>query len=66
MEVVLVELSDETRKVGVLEYPRQNCFSEFVHILDDEAVAFGTPGYDVHNLGLFEHPVFCESLEISG
>lgn len=43
VEVVLVELPDETRKVGVLEHPRQNGFCKFVHILDDEAVAPRTP-----------------------
>jgi hypothetical protein len=66
VEVVLVELSDETRKVGVFEYPGQNGFGEFVHVLDDEAVTLGTPGYDVHNLGLLEHSVLRYILEASG
>lgn len=66
MEVVLVQLSDETSKVGVFEYPRQDRFSEFGHILDDEGVALGTPGYDVHNLGLLKHPVLRQTTETSG
>lgn len=66
MKVILVKLTDETRKVRVLEHPRQNGSSEFVHIFDDEAVALGTPGYDVDNLGLFKHPRFRETLGDSG
>lgn len=60
MEAILVQLPDETGKVGVFEYPRENGFSKFGHILDDEGVTLGTPGYDVDDLGLLEHPVFCQ------
>jgi hypothetical protein len=57
MEIILVQLPDETGKVGVFEYPRKDGFSKFGHILDDEGVTLGTPGYDVHDLRLFKHPV---------
>ena len=65
MEVVLVQLPDETGKVGMFEYPRQNGFSKFGHILDDEGVTLGTPGYDVHDLCLLKHPASCQTMKKS-
>ena len=56
MEVILVQLSDEGGKVGMLEHARQDGLRELVHVLDDEAVALGAPGHDVGERGVLEHP----------
>jgi hypothetical protein len=55
VKIVLVQLSDERGKVGVLEHPRQNRFCELVHVLDDKTVPSGTPRDDMLEIGIFEH-----------
>lgn len=47
VEVVLVELADERGKIGVLEHAGEDGLCELVHVLDDEAVAVGSPGDDM-------------------
>ena len=47
MEVILVQLSDEGGKVGMLEHAGQDGLCELVHVLDDEAIAIRTPRDDV-------------------
>ena len=39
VKVILVQLPDEGGKVGVFKHPGEDRFCEFIHILDDEAVA---------------------------
>ena len=56
VKVILVQLPDERGKVGVFEHPGQDRFCEFVHVLDDKAVASGTPRNDMLEVGIFEHP----------
>jgi len=56
VKVIFVQLPDERGKVGVFEHPRQDRFCEFVHVLDDKAVASGTPRNDMLEVGIFEHP----------
>ena len=55
VEVVLVQLANEACKVRMLEHPREDSLCELVHILDDEAIALGTPRYDMREGGVFEH-----------
>ena len=43
VEVVLVQLSHEARKVRVVEDAREYIHLERVHIFDDEVIAAGTP-----------------------
>ena len=59
MKVVLVELADKGGEIGVLEHAGEDGLCEFVHVLDDEAVAVGAPGDDVCPGGVFEHPGEC-------
>jgi len=56
VKVILVQLPDERGEVGVFEHPRQYRFCEFVHVLDDKTVASGTPGNDMLEVWIFEHP----------
>ena len=56
VKVILVQLPDEGGKIGVFEHPGQDRFCEFVHVLDDKAVATGTPRNDMLEVGIFEHP----------
>ena len=57
MEVILVQLSDEGGKVGMLEHAGQDGLRELVHVLDDEAVAMRAPRDDGLERRVFEHPV---------
>ena len=56
VEVILVQLPDEGGEVGVFEHPGQDRFCEFVHVLDDKAVASGAPRNDMLKVGILEHP----------
>jgi hypothetical protein len=56
VEVILVQLPDKRGEVGVFEHPGQDRFCEFVHVLDDETIASGTPRNDMLEVGIFEHP----------
>ena len=47
VEVVLVQLSNETGEIRVLEDAGEDRRRELVHVLDDEAVAIRTPRDDV-------------------
>jgi len=56
VKVILVQLPDEGGKVGVFEHPGQDRFCEFVHVLDDKAVAPGTPRNNMLEVGILKHP----------
>ena len=56
VKVVFVELADKGSKIGVLEHAGEDGLCKLVHVLDDEAVAVGTPGDDVCPRGVLEHP----------
>ena len=56
VEVILVQLPNEGGEVGVFEHPGQDRFCEFVHVLDDKAVAPGTPRNDMLEVWILEHP----------
>jgi hypothetical protein len=43
MEIILVELSDEGGKVGVLEHAWEDDLCKLVHIFDGKRVAAGRP-----------------------
>ena len=55
VEVVLVQLPDKRGKVGVFEHPGQDRFCELVHVLDNKAIASGTPRNDMLEVWIFEH-----------
>lgn len=45
VKVIHVELSDETRELGVLEGLRQYLFFKSIGAVDDEPITFGIPCY---------------------
>jgi hypothetical protein len=55
VEIVLVELADKGRKVGVLEETGKDDLCELGHVLYDEAVALGTPADDGGEIWFGEH-----------
>lgn len=57
VEIVLVQLSNETREVAVLEIAGKNLFGEFIRIADHERVAGICPAHDVAK------PIFLQHLE---
>jgi len=57
VKVVLVELANKGRKVGVFEHPRQNGLCEFVHVLHYEAVTIGSPRDNSLERGILQHLV---------
>lgn len=55
VKVVLVKLTNETGKVGVLEHAREDGLGKLVHILYDKVVALRAPTDDMRKGFIFEH-----------
>ena len=61
VKVILVQLSNEASKVGVLEMLWKDMFCELFVLEHDEAIAFIAPSDDTLILWVLQHSVLCQS-----